>query len=292
MKRLPKRLVRKVRNLTSRSGKGNILNEGNPLDKEIKLRQARKEVLEMLIEERLLQKAATQFGIKVENSEVERAIEQTKQAGNLSDDQMIQELAAQGFSLEGYRHFLALQIGKARIIEAAIKPQVNMAEEKIQEYYQSHKNNYLYPELRLSRILIKVSTEATPTDWEQAKKKVEMVLESLRKGTAFAEVASRYSDDTASAPSGGDLGFFKKGEMVPEVEAVVFSMKKGEVSGVIQSSQGFHILKVTDARQGSLAPFDEAKEQVKQDYYREEINRLYAKWLVNLKNYANVEAKL
>jgi peptidyl-prolyl cis-trans isomerase SurA len=279
-------------NAMPRFGKGNILEEGNLLDKEIKLRQARKEVLEMLIEERLLQKAAKQLGITVEDEEIDKAIERMKQAGNVSDDQMTKELAAQGFSVEGYHHFLTEQIRKARIIEAAIKPQVPMAEEKIREYYQSHTDNYLFPEVRVSQILIQVPTEATPTDWEQAKKKVAMVLESLGKGTAFAELSSRYSDDTASAPSGGDLGFFKKGEMVPELEAVVFSMKKGEVSGVIQSSQGFLILTVTDIRGGSIAPFDEVKEQVMEDYYRQEVTRLYTKWLEDLKNRSKVEVKL
>ena len=273
-------------------GKANILDEGNLLDKEIKLRNARKEVLEKLIEERLLQRTAKQFGITVEDEEIDKAIERMKQAGSVSDDQFIKELAVQGFSLEGYRHYLKAQIRRAKIIEAAIKPQVTMAEEKIREYYQSHADNYLYPEVRVSQILIQVPTEATPTDWEQAKKKVEEVLQSLRKGTAFAEVASRYSDDTASAPSGGDLGFFKKGEMVPALEAVIFAMKKGEVSGVMQSSQGFLIFKVTDRRKGSVAPFDEIKEQVTGDYYREEVIKLYTKWLDVLKNRSKVEVKL
>jgi parvulin-like peptidyl-prolyl isomerase len=69
-------------------------------------------------------------------------------------------------------------------------------------------------------------------------------------------------------------------------------MKAGEVSEVIQSSQGFHILKVTDIRAGSIAPFEEIKAQVTDDYYREEVIRLYAKWLDDLKNHSNVEVKL
>jgi peptidyl-prolyl cis-trans isomerase SurA len=275
-----------------RYGKANILDAGNPLDKEIKLRQARKEVLDMLIEERLLQRVAQRFDIKVEDAEVDNAIKQMQQGANVNEEIMAKELAAQGFTLEGYRHFLMAQIRRARIIEAAIRPTVSMSEEKIREYYQNHKNNYLFPEVRVSQILIRVPPEATPKDREQAKEKVETVLQGLRKGTPFEELASRYSDDTASASSGGDLGFFKKGEMVPMLEAVVFSMKAGEVSEVIQSSQGFHILKVTDIRAGSIAPFEEIKAQVTDDYYREEVIRLYAKWLDDLKNHSNVEVKL
>jgi peptidyl-prolyl cis-trans isomerase SurA len=275
-----------------RYGKANILDAGNPLDKEIKLRQARKEVLDMLIEERLLQRVAQRFDIKVEDAEVDNAIEQMQQGANVNEETMAKELAAQGFTLEGYRHFLMAQIRRARIIEAAIRPTVSMSEEKIREYYQNHKNNYLFPEVRVSQILIHVPTEATPKDREQAKEKVETVLQSLRKGTSFEELASRYSDDTTTASSGGDLGFFKKGEMVPMLEAVVFRMKAGEVSEVIQSSQGFHILKVTDIRAGSIAPFEEIKAQVTDDYYREEVIKLFAKWLDDLKNHSNVEVKL
>lgn len=278
-----------------RYGKANILAEGNPLDKEIKLRQARKEVLDMLIEERLLQRVAERFGITVEDVEVDKTIEQMQQGANVDEEIMAQELAAQGFTLEGYRYFLKAQIRRARIIEAAIRPTVSMAEDKIREYYQNHKNNYLYPEVRVSQILIQVNTEAeepTPKDWEQAKEKVETVLQSLRKGTPFEELASRYSDDTTSASSGGDIGFFKKGEMIPMLEAVVFRMQEGDVSEAIQSSQGFHLLKVTEIRAGSIAPFEEIKAQVTDDYYREEVMRLYTKWLDDLKNRSNVEVKL
>ena len=275
-------------------GKANIINEGNPnpLDKELKLRQARKEVLDMLIEERLLQRVAQRFGIKVEDAEVDKTIEQMQQGANATNEEMAQELAAQGFTPEGYRHFLKAQIRKSRIIEAAIKPTVSMAEDKIREYYQNHKNNYLFPQVRVSQILIQVPPEATPKDWEQAKEKVETVLQGLKKGTPFEELASRYSDDKTTASSGGDIGFFQKGEMIPMLEAVVFRMKVGEVSEVIQSTQGFHLLKVTDIRAGSIAPFEEIKAQVTEDYYREEVTKLYAKWLDDLKNRSNVEVKL
>jgi peptidyl-prolyl cis-trans isomerase SurA len=273
-------------------GKANILDEGNPLDKEIKLRHARKEVLGMLIEERLLQGVAQRFGIKVEDAEVDKAIEVMKQQNNINDEKMAEEVAAQGFTPQGYRHFLAEQIRKARIIEIAIKPNISMAEEKIREYYQSHLDNYLFPTVRVSQILIQLPPEATPKDWEQAKKKMDMVLQKLKKGASFEELASLYSGDPASAHSGGDLGFFKKGEMVPALEAVVFSLEKGELSGVIPSAQGLHIFKVTEKRAGSVALYEEIKEQVREDYYREEVTKRYAKWLDDLKKSSNVEVKL
>jgi peptidyl-prolyl cis-trans isomerase SurA len=109
-----------------RYGKAHIFNEGNLLDKEIKLRQARKEVLDMLIEERLLQRVGQRFGITVEDAEVDGAIEQMKQGANINEEAMLQELAAQGFTMEGYRHYLKAQIRRSRIIETTIRPTVSM----------------------------------------------------------------------------------------------------------------------------------------------------------------------
>jgi peptidyl-prolyl cis-trans isomerase SurA len=272
-------------------GKANLLDEGNPLDKEIRLREARKAVLELLIEERLLQKTASRFNIKVEDEEVTKTIEKMKQDGNMDDARMKKELAANGFSVEGYRHFLTVQIRRARIVEALIGPQVSMPEEKIREYYQSHADNYLPPEVRVSQIWIQVPPETTPKDWQSAKTKMERVLQGLKKGATFEEMAARYSDDKATAHSGGDLGFFAKGEMTPMLEGVVFNMNVGAVSGVVQSSQGLHLFKVTDKKKGSLPPFEEAKTRVMQDYYREEVIKLYAKWLNDLKARSEVEKK-
>jgi len=273
-------------------GKAHVLDKGNPLDKEIRLRQARKEVLELLIEERLLQKVANRFGIKVENKDADKVIEKMKQDGNISDEQMKRELADQGFSMEGYRHFLTAQIRKSRIVEAVIKPQISMAEEKVREYYQRHADNYLSPEVRVSQIFIKVPPEPTANDWEQAKKKMRKVLQGFKQGATFEKMAALYSDDTASAHSGGDLGFFKRGEVIPILEEVVFKMDVGAVSGVIQSSQGLHLLKVTDKKEGSIPPFEEIQNRVMGDYYLEEVTRLYANWLEDLKSHSNVEMKL
>ncbi|OGP54094.1 MAG: hypothetical protein A2Y65_12785 [Deltaproteobacteria bacterium RBG_13_52_11] len=273
-------------------GKANILDEGNPLDKEIRLREVRKEVLELLIEDRLLQKVASRLNIKVEDEEVNKTIEKMKQDGNIDDARMDKELAANGFTLKGYRHFLTVQIRRVRIVEALVGPQVSMADERLREYYQSHADNYLSPEVRVSQILIKVPPEAQPKDWETAKKKMEGVLQRMKKGATFEETAARYSDDNVTAHSGGDLGFFTKGEMIPQLEAVVFTIEAGGVTGVIQSSQGLHLFKVTEKKAGSLPSFEDVKNRVIQDYYREEVTRLYAKWLDDLKARSDIEMKL
>jgi parvulin-like peptidyl-prolyl isomerase len=281
-----------VNDAMPRYGKANILDEGNLLDKEIRMRQARKEVLNMMIEEKLLQRVASRFGIKIEDADVNKAMERIRMEGFKSDEQMKKDLAAHGFTLEGYRQFLAIQMRRARIIEAIIKPDVSMAEDKLKEYYQSHAVNYVSPEVKVSQILIQVPAEPTAKDWQVARKEMEGVLQEIKKGVTFEKMAALHSDDEASARSGGDLGFFTKGEMIPMLEEVVFNLKVGETSGVIQSTQGLHLLKVTDRKPGSIPPYEEAKERVMLDYYQEQVTKLYTKWLRDLKARANVEIKL
>jgi parvulin-like peptidyl-prolyl isomerase len=273
-------------------GKANILDEGNPLDKEIRQRQARKEVLDLLIEDKLLQKVATRYGIKIEKEEIDKAMEKIRLEGFQSDEQMKKDLADHGFTLEGYRHFLMTEYRRSKIIDALIKPDISMPEDRLKEYYQSHATNYISPEVRVSQILVRVPAEATAKDWQIAKKKMERLLQELKKGATFEKMANLYSDDPVSARSGGDLGFFKKGEMIPLLEAVVFNMAVGQMSGVIQSSQGLHLLKVTERKPGSIPSYEEAKPQVMADYYQEQVAKLYAKWLKDLKARSNVEIKL
>ncbi|RLB07378.1 MAG: hypothetical protein DRG50_03020 [Deltaproteobacteria bacterium] len=265
--------------------------KSNPLDREIKLSQVRKEVLEMLIEEKLLERIALRYGIKVKDEEVDKTIEKMKKEGRITDAQMRRELASQGFTLEGYRHFLKAQIRKARIIENFIKPKISMDEEKIKKYYINHRERYQRPpQVRVSQILVKAPPNATPEELEVAEAKMKRVLQKLREGMQFAEVAILYSEDPA-ASSGGDLGFFKKGEMIPALEEVVFGLEVGEVSGVIRTSHGLHLFKVTEKREGRVIPYEQIKEQVMEDYYLSEVKRLYAKWLEDLRNRSNVEVK-
>jgi parvulin-like peptidyl-prolyl isomerase len=273
-------------------GKAYLPDTENALDKEIRLRQVRKEVLEMLVEERLLQRVANRYGIKVEDGEIEMLFTKMKQDGQMDDAEVARQLKENGFSLEGYRRFLAAQVRRARIIDALIKPDIAMSEPKLREYYQAHYDSYQAPEVRVSQIVVQVPAKALPKDWEAAKRRIGKAQEKLKKGATFEEVATLYSDDKASAEAGGDLGFFTKGEMLPELEREIFKMNVGAVSNVIKSTQGLYLLKVTEKRGGTTLPFDEIKNRVMEDYYREEVTKRYIKWLSDLKARSNVEIKL
>ena len=274
-----------------RFGEAGLPGGANPLETKMRTVQVRREALERLVEEKVLEKVAKRYGINVKNEEVAQALETVKRQSGLTESRLQRELESHGFTLESYREFLAAQIRKGKIVDSFIKPKISMDEGKIQEYYQSHQDRFRRPgRVRVSHIFIKVSPEANPQEIATAEGKMERVLQRLGAGVAFDEVAILYGEDAAAA-SGGDLGFFKKGEMFPAIEEEVFRMEAGEMSGVLKSPQGLHVFKVTEKIEGEVPPYDEIKEGLREQYYRAEVERAYSEWLADIKKRSNIEVK-
>jgi peptidyl-prolyl cis-trans isomerase SurA len=106
----------------------------------------------------------------------------------------------------------------------------------------------------------------------------------------LGELARLYSDD-ASAKNGGDLGFFKRGELLPELDRIIFNMQPGELSGLVRTKVGFHIIKVTEKKEGQVIPFEEVMEKVKDQYIEKESQRRFKGWLQKVKAESFIEVK-
>jgi peptidyl-prolyl cis-trans isomerase C len=118
--------------------------------------------------------------------------------------------------------------------------------------------------IRASHVLLRAQKDAPADQAKAAKAKAEEVDAKAKKGDDFAALAKEFSQDPGSAQNGGDLGFFSKGQMVPEFEKAAWGLKKGEVSDVVQTDYGFHVIKVTDRRAEGYAPIEEVRPQIKE----------------------------
>ena len=153
-------------------------------------------------------------------------------------------------------------------------------ETEMKKYYNTHKDEFNKEEVEASHILIKTvddnNKEFSKEKKEAAKKKAENVLKEVKDGGDFAELAKKYSQDS-SASSGGSLGFFGKGQMVEPFEKAAFSLKVGEVSDLVESQFGYHIIKVTDKKKDETS-FEDAKSTIKQsilgEKYSEKVDKL------------------
>ena len=149
-----------------------------------------------------------------------------------------------------------------------VKQQVQVTPQELQQYYQSHLDQYRVPEqVEVRHILIKTPAPGPDGKVDEkavqaARRKAEDVLKQVQAGGNFAELAKKYSEDPGSKDNGGSLGWIQRGQTVPEFERAAFSLQKGQTSGLVQSSFGFHIIHVDDKQQAHVKSLDEVKAQI------------------------------
>ncbi|MDH5767569.1 MAG: peptidylprolyl isomerase [Nitrospirota bacterium] len=161
------------------------------------------------------------------------------------------------------------------LLEKEIEAKATLSEQDIKDYYEKHKEEFTpVSQIKASHILVKTEQEAKD------------IVEKLKKGEDFAKIAKKSSIDAASAKNGGDLGFFSKGQMVPEFEAAAVKLKKGEVSEPVHTQFGYHIIKLTDKKLGQPVEFDNIKNIISQHLVAEKQKEVFDSYMDALrKNY-------
>jgi peptidyl-prolyl cis-trans isomerase D len=160
----------------------------------------------------------------------------------------------------------------------SLKKGVTVSEDDLKKYYSENRQRFTAPEeRRASHILIKADKDMPAADRAKAKARAEALLAEVRKSPAgFAEVARKQSEDTGSAGQGGDLDFFGRGAMVKPFEDAVFAMKSGEISNVVESDFGYHIIQLTGVRGGDRKPFDQVRPEIEAEVRKTLAQKKYA----------------
>jgi peptidyl-prolyl cis-trans isomerase C len=155
-------------------------------------------------------------------------------------------------------------------LQKEIVDKITINDDKARSYYKDHIEVFKTPEMiRARHILIKAETSATDEEKKKAKAKAEEVLTKIKKGDDFSKLASEISEDPGTKDKGGDLDFFPKGSMVPAFEEVAFSLKPGEVSGIIETEYGYHLIKMEEKKDAHLEPYENIKDKVKDQALQE-----------------------
>jgi peptidyl-prolyl cis-trans isomerase D len=150
---------------------------------------------------------------------------------------------------------------------AKLQQQEQISSAELQSYYDQHQEDFRRPaEVKASHILVKVPAgpdgKVDPKAEAAAKAKAEDILKQLKAGANFADLAKKDSDDKASAINGGELGWFQRGQMVPEFEQTAFSLPVGQISGLVKTQFGYHIIKVEDRHEAGIAPLADVKDKI------------------------------
>jgi peptidyl-prolyl cis-trans isomerase C len=167
---------------------------------------------------------------------------------------------------------------------------ITIPDNEIKTYYETHPDEFKTPEMvKASHILIKVDPSKSADEKNTARAKAEDLLKKIKAGEDFSKLASEKSDDTNSKLKGGDLGFLPKGKTVKQFDDVAFSLKPGEISGVVETQFGYHIIKVEEKKAASTEPYESVKEKISQKLLQEQSRSKQAEFLDSSMKDAKIE---
>ncbi|HEY5539818.1 MAG TPA: SurA N-terminal domain-containing protein [Coriobacteriia bacterium] len=247
-------------------------------DAEGRLLDFKQRLLENLINQALIEQAAKSKGINVSDADVQKQIDQLK-SGFKDSSQFDQALKSAGMTVDQLKTQIRNQLVTQKLVETLAANQ-KVSDADIQAYYAKNKSQFIQKAAkRASHVLFKPEDKATATK----------VLKEIQAGTiTLAAAARKYSVDTATASKGGDLGW-PTTAFVPEFQAALDKLNKGQMSGLVQSPFGWHIILVTDVRPATQQPLSEVKSQIQQIIIQQRRSDAYQQFLNNLRKNAKIE---
>ena len=245
--------------------------------------------LNLLIENLLVQKEAKRVGVEVSDKDVDATIEGMRKESRLNTEEFIAELRMEGISLADYKKQVKDNILKMRIVDIMLKNKLIIKDDDIKRYYETHQDEFLMDaKVKIQNILFTVASNAPEDEVKKTFDKARKVLELVKNGADYGELARLYSDGPA-AKLGGDLGYFTKGELTPAMEKWALKLKEGEASEIIRTSLGLNIIKVTDRVYNNIMPLDEVREEIRYKLFSAKLEKQYKEWLEELKKRAAIE---
>jgi peptidyl-prolyl cis-trans isomerase C len=177
-------------------------------------------------------------------------------------------------------------------LQKEVVEKVSITDEKARAYYKTHTDSFQSPEMaRVKHILIKTESSASEKEKQTAKTKAEEALKKLKGGEDFAKLASEISDDPGTKDKGGELDFFPRGSMIPAFEEAAFALKPGEISGLVETEYGFHLIKMEEKKEALLEPYEKVQDKVKEQALEEMRKAAVSDFLEKAMKNANVEVK-
>jgi peptidyl-prolyl cis-trans isomerase D len=175
---------------------------------------------------------------------------------------------------EKYRRPERLRVASFSLRASDLDKDLSASEEELMEYHAAYEERYLAPrQVKASHVLFKAPEGTSPEEEEKLRERADFVHGKAVEGADFSALAKEFSQD-ASGPEGGGLGYFGRGDMVPAFEEAAFALEVGEVSDVVRSKFGFHVIKVEDIREAGMRPFEEVRAEVEKDFLADEKVRL------------------
>jgi peptidyl-prolyl cis-trans isomerase C len=248
-----------------------------------------KKILERLIKRELLYQDAVKRGIKIEDKAVDDRMETMKKQ-NFTGEADYHKMLTERSITEAYiRSQLKKSMAIQKLRDIIVGEGPSISENEIRSYYDQHPQAFKQSEkVRVSQIRIKTDPHADKSEISEARKRIEDIQNKLNNGESFEALAREFSEDPSKIRD-GDLGYIGRGRMAIPIEQAAFSMKAGEISGIVETDFGFHIIKVTDKTDEKMVPYENAKKRITQRLIQEKKQKEMNKYIAKLKNQGKVE---
>ncbi|UCF93400.1 MAG: peptidylprolyl isomerase [Desulfobacterales bacterium] len=268
----------------------NISRRGVQINDE-QLQKIKTEVLESLINRELLYQECQKQGIRVDAATIDNQLNSIKQrfAGEAEFEKAIAQMNLTEAVVKS-------QIERGMAIEELINKEVNqkveVSAQESQEFYDAHPEFFKQPEqIKASHILVKVEPNADESQKKEARKKIEEVQSKVKKGEDFAALAKEFSEGPSNV-KGGDLGYFGHGQMVEPFDKAAFALKPNEVSDIVETRFGYHLIKVYDKKPEKTLAYEEVKERLVEKLKQDKAQQELRQYIDRLKKDAKIEKSL
>jgi len=275
----------------NRASKVMLSGQNGPAPSAEQQKEFQKQALSQLVSAELLYQA----GQKLEVKDLEKLIDEKIAQGKAkfgNDDGFQKAMKDLGMSENDLREYTRRDLIISNFIEKTIVSKVTVSEADAKKFYDDNPDKFIKPEaVKASHILIGVDQKATAEEKKAAKEKAEKLHKELVAGADFAALAKGNST-CPSSQQGGDLGYFGKGQMVPAFEAAAFALKPGEVSEVVETNFGYHVIKVTDKRAMEKVDFKEARPRIEDFLKNQKAGAAVNEYLEEARKTAKIEMLL
>jgi peptidyl-prolyl cis-trans isomerase C len=266
---------------------GEFASTGRPLNAS-QLPEVKKGVIESLINQELLYQESQNESIKVEDKEIDEQIDALKKRFP-SEKEYNTALAKMNLSEAEIKSQITKGLAIQQFIDTKFVQKITVSDDETKAHYNNNLKMFKQPEqVRAMHILIMVAPQATEEQKAAARKKLKECQKRLGQGEDFEALAKDYSEGP-SAAKGGDLGYFSRGQMVPPFEEVAFALKSGEVSDIVETRFGYHLIKVVDKKPGSTMSYEEVKDNLQQYLKQQKIQEQVKLYIEKLQTKAKVE---
>jgi len=266
--------------------------KGNDKDKVIK--QARETLFQRMVDNILIEQEAKKSGISVtvKDEDVNNVLQDVLTKQKISMPDFLKNIAEEGKSIESVKKEIRSQIVRMRLLRREVKDKIMVSDAEIGEYYDKHRQEYEGKEsVRMKQLFLSLPPGADKTVKTKVKAEALRLRELILKGESFDLLALNNSQGPAAA-QGGDVGFIEKGTIIPEVEAVAFSLPVDQISEVIETSLGFYIIKVVDKKGAGLKPITMVREEIKSKIEDEKLDKKFDEWISSVRAKSHLEIKL